>query len=80
MLACAFYPRRERLNVAIEFLELYEATAVSRGTRSSQNESLTPQFADLTLIRRSAWPPVPLDRPSNREDALIALRDARQYQ
>src|SRR5205807_4435505 len=31
-------------------------------------ESLTPQFDDVTLVRRSAWCPVPLDRPSNRDE------------
>src|SRR2546423_10428568 len=34
-------------------------------------ESLTPQFADLTLVGRSAWCPVPLGRPSNREECSL---------
>src|SRR5437870_158052 len=35
-------------------------------------ESLTPQFDDL-LIGRSAWCPVPLDRPSNRDECSLAF-------
>src|SRR5438093_6623175 len=36
-------------------------------------ESLSPQFDDLTLVGRSAWCPVPLDRPSNREECSLAF-------
>src|SRR5438105_1056752 len=54
-------------------LNCYEATVVSRGTRSSQNESPTPQFDDLTLVGRSAWCPVPLGRPSNRDECSLAF-------
>src|SRR5436190_3488439 len=34
-------------------------------------ESLTPQFDDLTVVGRSAWWPVRLDRPSNREECSL---------
>jgi len=34
-------------------------------------ESLTPQFDDLTLVGRSAWCPVRLHRPSNREECSL---------
>src|SRR6266536_5221455 len=34
-------------------------------------ESLTAQFHDLTLVGRSAWCPVPLDRPSNRGECSL---------
>ena len=34
-------------------------------------ESLTPYFDDLTLVGRSAWCPVPLDRPSNRDECSL---------
>src|SRR6266478_5973429 len=36
-------------------------------------ESLTPQFDDLTFVGRSAWWPVPLDRPSNRDECSLAF-------
>ena len=36
-------------------------------------ESLTPQFDDLTLVERSAWCPVPLGRPSNRDNCSLAF-------
>src|SRR5204863_1360507 len=36
-------------------------------------ESLTPQFADLTLVGRYAWWPVLLDRPSNRDECSLAF-------
>ena len=34
-------------------------------------ESLTTQFDDLTLVGRSAWSPVRLDRPSDREECSL---------
>ena len=55
-------------------LNCYKATVVSRGTRSSEIESLTAQFDDLILVGRSAWCPVPLDRRSNREECSLRFK------
>ena len=57
----------------IEFLELYQATVLSCKIRSLENRKPDRQFDDLTLVRRSAWCPVPLDRPSNRDECLLAF-------
>ena len=41
-LDCAFYPLRERLDVAIEFLEFYEETVLSCRIRSLENNKPDP--------------------------------------
>src|SRR5881409_3311076 len=54
-------------------LNCYKATVLSCRIRSLENRLPDPLFDDLTLVGRSAWCPVPLDCPSNREECSLAF-------
>ena len=54
-------------------IELNDATVLSCRITSWRIESVTLQFDDLILVGRSAWCPVRLRRPSNREECSLHL-------